>query len=275
MIEQAVSRHSDQAACDVVVGVDGGAAAESAVRWAAEWAAEHRHGLHIVCALDSGHMSRMPQRLRTVVEPAVATAREHAGQVLATAERIARDVDAGLRVSTTLTVAQPARLLVELSRTACTVVLGQGGHVSGLPHLGSVVLAVAAHAEGAVVVVRESDAEEGLPRKGPVVVGVDGSSACGPAVAAAFAEASGHDASIVAVHVWSEMSMPRTADVWSHPDLGAERAVLTAMLLGWRDKYPDVSVEWDTSYFWSPAVRLVEWSRSARLVVVGSCQWPA
>ncbi|WP_244204565.1 GNAT family N-acetyltransferase [Streptomyces africanus] len=98
---------------------------------------------------------------------------------------MAREAAPRVQVDTLLSEHSPAKMLIELSESAHMVVLGsrRGGAVS---HLGSTILAVAAHGSGTIVAVREDGDEI---TGGPVVVGVDGSPVSDTAVAAAFAEA--------------------------------------------------------------------------------------
>jgi nucleotide-binding universal stress UspA family protein len=94
----------------------------------------------------------------------------------------------------------PADVLCDISTSADMVVLGHRGRggLAGLL-LGSVSSQVAAHARGAVVVVRG----HWRPVPGyvpcPVVVGADGSGASQPAVEFAFAEAALQDVPLLAV----------------------------------------------------------------------------
>ena len=94
----------------------------------------------------------------------------------------------------------PADVLCDMSASADMVVLGHRGRggLTGLL-LGSVSSQVAAHARGAVVVVRGH--WRPVPGHVPcaVVVGADGSGASQPALAFAFAEATLRDAPLLAV----------------------------------------------------------------------------
>ena len=102
-----------------------------------------------------------------------------------------------------------------------------------------------------------------------IVVGVDGSPASELAIAIAFDEASWRGVELVAVHAWSDTSMFefRVPD-WSRVRSEAEE-LLAERLAGWQERYPDVDVvrvvECD-----QPARQLLEQSKSAQLLVVGS-----
>jgi nucleotide-binding universal stress UspA family protein len=162
--------------------------------------------------------------------------------------------------------------LCDRSPGAQLIVLGSGGH-GGLAGLlvGSVGVAVSAHAACPVVVVRGGDA---IARDRPVVVGVDDSVEAHAAMAFAAEEASMRGVDLLAIHAWSPPSGPRRSDV--QPPLAdvAEleatgRQMLTESVRGWSAKYPQLRV----------TIRLVrghgqyalsEASADAQLVVVGS-----
>jgi nucleotide-binding universal stress UspA family protein len=152
------------------------------------------------------------------------------------------------------------------------VVLGDRGYggVSGLL-LGSVAAAMAAKADCPVVLVRT---EEGAPvedRTRPVVVGVDGSPVSEAALAFAFEEASMRGVPLVALHTWWDLLIDATAAPlfdWDAVE-SDEQQMLAERLAGWGEKYPDVHVERLVTRD-RPARALVDESRRAQLVVVGS-----
>jgi nucleotide-binding universal stress UspA family protein len=147
---------------------------------------------------------------------------------------------------------------------------GRFSHVA----LGSVAFGVTAQSHVPVVVVRPGS--DPADPSGPVVVGVDGSPVSEKALAFAFEAASLRGTSLLAVHVWDA---ERTFDPEAAPaDIGrltlddleqVERVVLAERLAGWRERYPDVTV--DTTLFTErPAEALERLSKKAQLVVVGS-----
>lgn len=162
-----------------------------------------------------------------------------------------------------------AASLVGLSPSAHLVVLGMTESAGAPAHPDSTLFAVVAQARGSVVVVRGT-----VRGSGPVVVGVDGSTAGEPALAAAFAEAALRGGDLVAVHAASDRPAlrhtgaggSRTPVEVSGP---AERTLLTERLTGWSARYPDVRVRRDIVVC-GPRERLGAWSRGAQLVVVGS-----
>ncbi|WP_432108535.1 universal stress protein [Streptomyces sp. AA1529] len=253
-----------------VVGTDGSPPAAVAVEQAAREAACRGAQLRIVHSVD------------WVPPPGIATALDEAGRralresgehVLSEAEARARSVAPDIDVRTTLAGGDPRPVLAELSRDALMTVVGSSGSsgiTSGL--LGSVSRHLATRAEGPVLVVRETPAPGG-----PVVVGVDGSSPAEAATAFAFAEAAACGGPLVALHAWSEWSVPpvpphdpalRYAKAPGELQAGEER-LLAELLSGWGERCPDVAVE-RRAVRERPRQALIEASRTARLLVVGS-----
>ncbi|WP_029896714.1 universal stress protein [Nocardia brasiliensis] len=256
----------------VVVGADGSPASQTAVRWAADIAAQRGRALHIEHGLDLVAVRAVLGNYE-VMSPAVTdTMRAHAEQVLAAAGELAHSAHPDLTIATELSEAKPAELLIARSKTAHMVVLGSTPGVGTFTHLGSTLLAVTAHGHGAIVVVRGT--EPVARTSGPVVVGVDGSVVGEAAIGAAFAEASLRGAELVAVHAWSDLSAGEFAGV-SYLDIPipeldvAENALLAERLAGWQEKFPDVTVTRKV-YPAGPRKHLGEWSESAQLIVVGS-----
>ncbi|MEV5837598.1 universal stress protein [Nocardia sp. NPDC052112] len=271
------TRHHDDphrlASAEIVVGIDGSEAADLAVRWAAETASQRGRRLRIVHGLDLAAVGAV-YGIYDVITPPVIDAIRHAGaDMVRTARRLAHDVDPDLTVEAELSEANPAHLLIELSETAHLVVIGAAGVGGPLSHLGSTLLAVASHGHGAIVVVRDTGTEQQTRWVGPVVVGVDGGPISSAAVGAAFAEASERNARLVAVYAWSDLYYDRFAGLSNAiPDRDAEtagQAILAEQLAGWQEKYPNVQVTHKV-YLSGPRQALVEWSRSAQLLVVGS-----
>ncbi|MEV2226093.1 universal stress protein [Nocardia vinacea] len=262
------------ASAAVVVGTDGSTTSDAAVRWAAQTAARKRRRLLIVHGLDLAG-TRAVLGSYDAMEPSV-TAPIHArGQhILAKAGELAHDIDPELAVTTELSEANPAKLLIALSETADLVAIGATPGIGTLAHLGSTLLAVVSHGHGATVVVPGTGTGEPAHPRGSVVVGVDGSPVGEAAIAAAFAEASEREAELVAVHAWSDLSDGAFAGsaYLEIPivDLEiAEHALLAERLAGWQEKHPDVTVTRKVSVF-GPRELLGKWSEFAQLIVVGS-----
>ncbi|MGS2811407.1 universal stress protein [Nocardia sp. MW-W600-9] len=270
-----MTEHSDHphgtASSAVVVGIDGSDGSTTAVRWAARTAADRGRALHIVhctnpiadrtprSAYDAFIFATM-QDIRLAAEQMLAAAREDA---LTAAPSVA--------VTTEVATGNPARALIDASVHAHLVVLGVTADAGSIAHLGSTLLAVTAHAHGAVVIVRGPDPDR---RTGPVVVGVDGSSVGEPAIGAAFAEASLRGSELVAVHAWSDLTAGQFGGT-SYLEMPiddfsvAEEALLAERLAGWSEQFPDVVVRRVVELF-GPRENLAHWSQTAQLIVVGS-----
>ncbi|UGT67797.1 universal stress protein [Nocardia gipuzkoensis] len=261
------------ATAKVIVGVDGSDGSWAAVRWAARFAAERGRQLEILHGMDLVGTSWVLGDYEVVIPSVIDAVREQGKDVVARAERLARETAPGLRVSTRVSTDTGRELLIEHSAEAYAVVIGATGNAGTFTHLGSTLLAVTAHAHGTVVVVRTGpDAGDATRVSGPVVVGVDGSAVGEAAIAAAFAEAAERGAELVAVHVWSDWDLGRFA---GHTSLGeldldtVERAVLAERLAGWQEKFPQVRVVRKVEVS-APGPHLLDWSKVAQLLVVGS-----
>lgn len=249
----------------IAVGVDGSAEALHAVRWAADAAVLRHAPLRLVhgCAPLSGWYGGglpVPPHVRDALAGA-------ADEMLASAERAARDAGGpDLSVTTRRVTARAAPALLECSRTARVVVLGGAG--AG----GFTAVQVAAHAHCPVVVVRGGDHQ--ADANGPVVVGVDGSPVSEHALTAAFEEASWRGCALVAVHAWSDGDIGRYPSMvpialdWDELVADEER-LLAEQLAGRREEHPDVRVD-PIVVRDKPRHLLLDWTRRARLVVVGS-----
>ncbi|GGP75577.1 universal stress protein [Saccharothrix coeruleofusca] len=246
--------------------MDGSASALAATRWAAEQAARHRAPLRLVHAYQLP-VSGYPEVVVAAREVQRAF-EEQGGQWVEQAAAAARAV-ADVPVETSVAVGHPVAALVSASRGARLVVLGSRGH-TGLSSLlvGSVAVAVTAHGECPVVVVRDES-----PADGPVVVGVDGSPTSEDAVAFAFEEASLRGAPLTAVIAWTDFLVDSayhsrfTVD-WSQVEQ-EELRVLAERLAGWQEKYPDVPVNRLVLHE-RPAKALLGAAEGAQLLVVGS-----
>jgi nucleotide-binding universal stress UspA family protein len=134
--------------------------------------------------------------------------------------------------------------------------------------VGSTTVAVTGHAHCPVVVVRETEPPRSRP--GGVVVGVDGSESSLLALAFAVSWAAVRS---LPVHVLRSWTPPSWA--WAPNDLNPdevsrlERQALDDLLTEWRTRQPDVELT-ATVLADHPAAALVDASRRAQLVVVGS-----
>ncbi|MEU4371041.1 universal stress protein [Micromonospora chersina] len=253
----------------VVVGVDGSSTSLTAAEHAARAAVARSRPLHLV------HGYLHPLGYGVPLNPydlGVPAPTEESRKML---EQVAADLvgrHPTLRVEVRQVAGGPGATLVEESRRAELVVVGSRG-VGGFAGLllGSVSNQVAQHAHCPVLVVRP--AEQPIPVRGPVLVGVDGSELAGHAVRLAADEAVRRDADLVLVHVRT----PERGAV--APDAAAEataagQAESAELLAGAaariRADHPVLSVVERPVAAAAPEQALIEASGEAALVVVGS-----
>lgn len=254
----------------VVAGVDGSECALQAVRWAAAEAARRRLPLRLVAAhtFPAGGFIGDPG---LGVDPR-AVLREVVLGNLEAAATAAAEVAPGLAVERADVDGDAAVVLAAESRRAALVVLGDRGlgGFTGLL-LGSVAVTLSAHAACPVVVVRGVEADPAVPRPEPVVVGVDGSPGSEAALAFAVEAAVARGVPLLAVHAWRDVLVDATMAPlvdWDAVE-SDEREVLAERLAGIRTAQPDLVVR-RLVVRDRPARALVEQSRGAQLVVVGS-----
>ncbi|MFI7644171.1 universal stress protein [Nonomuraea sp. NPDC049400] len=248
----------------IIVGVDGSVAARAAVEWAANDAFRMRVPLRIVHAVD-----RSPYQISKHPTPAMPDLLLREGQrILREAEALVRERQPAVEVETRDIEGAPAEVLREQAEDATEVVVGsrgRGGFASAL--LGSVSMHVAGHVRCPVVVVRG----EHRPTYGEVVVGVDDSPECEPALAYAFEQAKLRGSALRVLHAWQvpvhafapeasyDMDEVRTAQ---HQSVSDRLAIFS------RD-YPAVKLVEDVQSA-DPMNALTDASERADLLVVGS-----
>jgi len=192
----------------------------------------------------------------------------NAAGVLADAASYLRDRHPELLVSTSLATASAAASLVLASEECSTLVVGKRASHHWPQSLGSVSLAVAAHAACPVVVVPIA-AEQARTQE--VVVGVESSPECADAIGFAFAYASSRGVGLTAVHCWwVDLSVlpPSMIAHWNDIDAN-EQAAVDAALAPWAARYPQVEVT-RVMAAPDPATALCAASEGAELLVVGS-----
>jgi nucleotide-binding universal stress UspA family protein len=269
-LEECQAMDAQHAALRVVVGVDGSQSALRAVRWAAAEAARRRVPLRVVTAFawyqdhPLGQVGLGADNREIMLKLA--------RRQLAEAVSVAEEESDGNPVEPQLVVGFPVPVLRTESERAQLVVLGDRGFggVSGLL-VGSVSVAMAGQAECPVVLVRSAAGDPVQDRSLPVVVGIDGSPISEAALAFAYEAADGWGVPLVAVHIWRDLLVdPKDALLldWNAVETD-EREVLAERLAGWGEKYPNVRVQRLVTRD-RPARALVEQSRRAQLVVVGS-----
>ncbi|MER6073380.1 universal stress protein [Streptomyces sp. NPDC001817] len=264
----------------VTVGLDGSPESRAAAEWAAREAALCGLPLKIVHVWEP-----VPEPVTQAPLLGGETRQHWTEEVPREAAEGLRLRHPGLEVVTDRLTGNPAHALTEAADSAELTVLGSRGFggIAGFM-TGSVSLAVLAHAERPVVLVRagEQAADEhkpdpaGVPSEAapfrPVVLGLDLGTPDETLLGFAFGAAARRGAPLRVVHAWSE---PPTsfyrfygdAELAEELTRGQAKA-LTELLRSWRQKFPDVQVI-EASRCGSAAQVLVDSSREASLVVVG------
>ncbi|OBB34765.1 universal stress protein [Mycobacterium sp. 852002-51961_SCH5331710] len=251
----------------ILVGVDGSPDSEAAIRWATHEAVLRDQPIRLLHAippvvvtwpvayLEASYIDSMESNGRDIIAQAQKTVQAAAGDKLPAIE-------------TEIVNAAAPSALVTASRDAYMTVSGcRGLGVLGRAFLGSVSSGLLHHGRGPIAIVRTDDAPA-VEATAPVLVGVDGSPASEEATALAFDEASRRGVPLVALHAWSDASFPSIGSDWERYEEGGHR-ILAERLAGWQERYPDVQVQ-RRIVSDDPATRLVEASKDAQLVVVGS-----
>jgi len=251
----------------IIAGVDGSAASNAAVSWAAREAAMRDVPLTLVHMLNT----IVPTFPQIPLPSGVAVWQEDDGrQVLEQAVKIAQDAvkpDRQIAITSELKTSPPVPTLVDLSEEAEMIVVGSNGRGAvNRAVVGSVSSGVVRSAKCPVAVIRDEAPQLADPERAPVLLGVDCSPASELAVAVAFEEASRRGVRLTALHAWGDVAAFERA--WQDWESEAQR-VLAEYLAGWQERYPDVEVDRVVTYA-HPSRGLIEESESAQLVVVGS-----
>jgi len=257
----------------IVVGVDGSAASNHAVCWAVREAAMR----HVPLTLAHMVNAAVPMYPAMPLSLGIAVWQEDEGrQILEQAVKMAEDVlksDPRIAIKSELRCSPPVPTLVELSQEAEMVVVGSHGRGAvARVVLGSVSSGVVQRASCPVAIIHDEDPSQTHPAhldQAPVLVGIDGSPASELATAIAFDEASRRGVELVALHAWSDIEVFELPGLdWPAVKSDAERS-LAERLAGWGERYPDVTVH-RLVVCDRPARQLIEQSKSAQLVVLGS-----
>ncbi|OYN74488.1 universal stress protein [Mycolicibacterium sphagni] len=252
----------------ILVGVDGSAESDAAIRWATNEAVMRGVPMtlaHVVAPLiRSWPMEAMYANVtewqqgnaRHVLEQALKTA--HAG----VPESQLPDVYAETLNSSVVST------LVHASENKQMVVIGsRGTGALGRLLLGSVSTGLVHHARCPVAVIRPEPPPSGSDA--PVLLGIDGSPASEAATALAFDEASRRGVGLVALHAWSDVAVfPMLGMDW-HEYESEGHEILGERLAGWQEQYPDVQVQ-RRLVCDQPARWLIRESQHAQLVIIGS-----
>ncbi|GAA4607510.1 nucleotide-binding universal stress UspA family protein [Actinoplanes octamycinicus] len=251
----------------VLVGTDGSAPAQAAVRWAAVESQRRDVPLTILNAYDPTWAGTpgLPRRDLT-------GAADLAEAVVAEARAEISTLAPAVTVHTVVVPGDPAAVLLEHGQDAGLLVVGhrgRGGFTSLM--LGSVSSRVSTHSRCTTVVVRGRV----LAIDGPVIVGVDSSAGSRLAIGAAFDAARRRHTPVLAVHAYATPLPPVGPGLAPIPPPDLDELAKThagtveRLLAEWIDRFPDVPVQAQIATG-TAAGLLVGASHHAQLVVVGS-----
>nr|WP_280477750.1 universal stress protein [Nocardia asiatica] len=247
-----------------VVAVDGSAVSLYAAAWAAADAALYRRRLCIVTSVRVGFGARF------LSADTDASRSRNGEQVLGEACEVARKAarDETLPMETSLIADPIVPHLIDRSRWSGMVVVGSRGlGTFGRGLLGSVSTAMTRHARCPVAIIRSAPATDAVSAGKPVLVGVDGTPNCIPAIRLAFEEASRREVELIALHAWSDTRAANLISTWDAVREW-EIALLAQNLAGFGERFPEVPVR-RVLMRDSPVRCLADEARDAQLLVVG------
>ncbi|KLN34342.1 universal stress protein [Cellulosimicrobium cellulans] len=255
---------SDTWSRGVVVGIDGSPEAFHAFDWAVAVADRHHARLRAVHAqsVPVGPIVPVPAYIPEALDAEVdAILRRALGRANPRPPG-ATDIEA------TVSIGPAAAVLVEFSRDADLVVVGQRGSGEDQGGLGSVSAATAARAHGPIAII-PTTARGLAPDR--IVVGVDLDDDPTPALEVAFAEARSCTRPVEIVHaIEPATQVAQAAGAGEEPEIHAELKELTAR---WSDRYPDVTCH-ATARPGDPATVLLDQVTAFDLLVLGGRHHP-
>ncbi|KAA1250293.1 universal stress protein [Mycobacterium simiae] len=254
----------------VVVGADGSPASNAAVCWAARDAAMRNIPLTVVHVVSTDVATWPPM---PYPDTWAVWQEDEGRKVIAAAVKIAEESipsEHKLTVKSEIVFSTPVPTMVEMSAEAELMVVGSSGRGAlSRALLGSVSSSLVRRARCPVAIIRDEDPLMPDPQHAPVLLGIDGSPASELATAVAFDEASRRGVELIAVHAWSDLEVVELPGLnWSTVEAEAQCS-LAERLAGWQERYPEVTVR-RVVVCDRPAHQLVERSKTAQLVVVGS-----
>lgn len=249
----------------IIVGYDGSPDAHTAATWALEHAALTGAPVEFLYAFEEPFW--MPAA-SMVPAPAVRPTDELERAMNAKLDEIVSA--AGQTHPTVITHATTVRAfagltLIDRSSQAGLIVVGSRGHSAVAGLLGSVSVAVTAHAHCPVVVARGDAAVNG-----PVLVGVDGSPASPDVLAFAAEQAALRKAALRVIRAWAPLT-----GLWENSPLvtrsvtAEERKPFDDQVADLRAAFPEMDISAD-AVVEHPAGALASASTTAQLLVVGS-----
>ena len=253
----------------ILVGVDGSAESDAAVRWAAQEAVMRGVQLALVHVI-APIVTAWPMGLMhgNITE----WQQNNADHVLEQARKTVQSCVAESQLPelhTDVLYSSVVPALVDASKCKQMIVVGNCGTGEwGELRLGSVSGGLVHHARCPVAVIH-AERRRPADSTAPVLLGIDGSPASEAATALAFDEASRRGVNLVALHAWSDVAVfPILGMDWrKYESQGQE--TLGERLAGWQQQYPDVHIQrrlvCDQAARW-----LIRESEHAQLVIVGS-----
>ncbi|WP_345470498.1 universal stress protein [Actinoallomurus oryzae] len=241
----------------ILVGVDGSAPGDAALRWAAHEASLRGVGLCVLHVFAGAPLVDLGHGLDW----------EEAHHAVEDAHRRAEKIAPELHVRSQVVLGGPAETLIRRSAEAGLVVLGKRGR-GGFRDLlaGSVALQVAGHALCPVVLAHAGWRPPIDDRE--IVVGADREAA----LRAAFAEADLRGVRLRAIHAWRPImpAGPSGLTPMTFAELEQnEEKTLARTLAPWRERHPGVRVV-ESAMCDSSRHALTEASRTAELLVIGA-----
>ena len=259
---------SESTGSRIVVGVDGSAASDAAVRWAVTESAIRKLPIMLIHVVAPTPIDSTMAPSGTIPQSRLDQAR----QVMERSRQIAAESTDRKQPCAhgEIAYAGVVSTLIDASRDAHMIVVGSRGvdAFNGY-RLGSVSAALLRHAHCPIVVVHDPESgDQDISDASAVLLGVDGTPASEAATALAFDEACRRQVPLVALHAWSDVGVfPILGMDWHlYRDQGEE--VLGERLAGWHERYPDVQVQ-RRLVCDVPARWLVQESTKAQLVVLG------